>query len=204
MIVGIDPSLTSSGLSDGTRTVLLTTQPKDELAAPLDILRRVDEQMVAIEEFLEDGGVWREHVTFYIEDVKKSITTMQTEGNTRATVGVSHLYEMGYWFAIFYTTFSDPLRFTIHLVNPGQLKAYVGGKANYPKAKMALASWKKWEIEFDGDPGLDKLHAYCLVRYGQEHIAGTIEHEDPSRRGLGDKARAITKRRTNSRVTETL
>jgi hypothetical protein len=186
-IIGIDPSLTSTGISNGIDSAVIETQPGNDLSPPRDILRRVNEQMATISSFWSatlNGA--EEFVTFYIEDVLKSMSMrvpVDANGRAHAQVGVGHLFEMGIWFARFYETFDNIS--DIRLVSPSQLKSYVASKGNYPKAKMPLAVYKRWNVEFEQDPGLDKLHAFCLVRLGTAVELGEFEYVEPHRRGQG-------------------
>ena len=192
-IIGIDPSLTSTGVSDGTRHMLLTTVPGEDVPPLTDTIRRVELQMHQLKAWLPSES--RIHV-FYVEDVLKTMVmrgSTDADGNVKATVGAGHLFEMGVWFTIFHQTFSN-----YRLVTPSQLKSYVAGKGNFPKAKMPLAVFKRWNIEFDSDAGLDKLHGYCLYRLGMEVENGTYELTETKRRGQGQNAKAVTKRRARS------
>ena len=192
-IIGIDPSLTSTGVSDGTRHILLTTKPSDTMSPLQDTVRRVNMQIRELKEWLPSAS--RVHM-FYVEDVLKTMVmrgSTDADGNVKATVGAGHLFEMGVWFTIFHQTFPN-----YRLVTPSQLKSFVTGKGNFSKAKMPLAVFKRWNIEFDADPGLDKLHAYCLYRLGMEVENGAYELTESKRRGQGHDAKAATKRRARS------
>jgi hypothetical protein len=189
VIIGIDPSLTSTGVSDGVESIVLETSPKDEHSPPVDILRRVNLQIDHIRRFVyrSCNMIDLQRPTFYIEDVLKSMSMrvpVDANGRAHAQVGVGHLFEMGFWFARFYEEFDNA---QIHLVSPSQLKGFVASKGNYPKAKMPLAVYKRWGVEFDGDPGLDKLHAFCLVKLGEAVRDGQFEYVEPHRRGKGTR-----------------
>jgi hypothetical protein len=81
----------------------------------------------------------------------------------------------------------------LYIVPPATLKKFVTGKGNTPKADMNLIVYKKWKVEFEDDPGRDKLFAYCLYRYGLALANGEIEHTPPPLRGMGKDGKARTR-----------
>lgn len=195
MIIGIDPSLTSTGVSNGENHDVIETGVDNQLSQMHSLIARVKYQMSELRKWIGDRD------TVYIEDVMKTMAvrgTVDANGNVKGSVGAGHLFEMGVWFAHYYMNFPSP-----HLVTPSQLKSYVAGKGNFPKSKMPLAVYKRWGIEFEGDPGLDKLHAYCLVQLGREHTAGTFDYTEAKRRGA-KVVRSTSKRRKNSDAKETI
>lgn len=177
--IGLDPSITSFGVSDGAAHGAIRTSPGR------DTLARVDEIMAAIEVFV----------------VARPESIWVFEGPSHGSAMAGALWDAGYLRARI-DLLARKLGAVIYTVPPATLKKFVTGKGNTPKAEMALKVFKKWHVEFDDDKGADKLHAYCLARYGQALLAGEIEHAAPKPRGQGrdEKANKRAAARTKATV----
>lgn len=177
MIIGIDPSLTSTGISDGKRSICIASVPVVCSDMIEGTRRRIRMQMHSIREFI-------------FGDVPEAIYLEGPMLNAgKANVG--HLFEMGMWFDIFYNDFYGLC--AISIVQPTTLKKFMTGKGNSAKQSIPLFIYKKWGVEFTDDPGLDKAHAYGLHRYGLAVANGELEHIPVSRRGAAEKNRRAQK-----------
>jgi Holliday junction resolvasome RuvABC endonuclease subunit len=124
-----------------------------------------------------------------IADTPGDTMVFVVEGAAFGMASASAQVDAGYLMAHF-DLLAEEYGATVYVVPPSTLKKFVTGKGNTPKAEMALRVFKKWKIEFDRDPGCDKLMAYCLHRYGVALLAGEIEHAAPKPRGQGRHAKA--------------
>lgn len=174
--IGFDPSLTSFGISDCTSHGAIRTTPDR------DTLARVDDIMIEVAFFVAA----REAVWVY-------------EGPSIGSAMAGALWDAGYLRARI-DLLAREHGAVIYTVPPSTLKKFVTGKGNTPKADMALKVWKKWAIDFADDKGGDKLHAYCLARYGQALLAGEIVHEAPKPRGQGQDRRAAARASARTRA----
>lgn len=170
MIVGIDPSFTSCGVSDGNRHITICTKPVEGATQAASIDRRC---MTIVEQIAEFIGANNAHV--YIEG--------PAFGQQR---GASHLYELGWLMRDLYCGLHTETAgnvLSITEVNPSTLRKWATGKGNTPKAEMKLRVFKKFGVEFEDDPGCDKLFAFLLARYGMAHRGGEIDHKPAAKRG---------------------
>lgn len=172
-VIGIDPSLTSCGLSNGKQHELVKTVPVEETTWQNN-LRRVDEIIQCIEQFI--GG--------------KQSVDIWLEGPMLNGKHSSHLYDIGWLYSEIYRRFYVTGRAVIHEVQPTVLKKFITGngqskKDHKPDEKrpcVVCAARDVWGITFDKDPGKDKLHAYFLVKYGRAAQCGDITHAVAKRR----------------------
>lgn len=177
MIIGIDPSLTSTGISCGEVTSRILSKPTEGGDALLGLAERVDQIMADIDTWLLDNCPIRTTYDFFIEG--------PSYGVTRG--GGSHLLEMGF----FYAKFIDRIAVLPNgfiSVQPATLKKFIGGKGNLPKDEVPLRVFKKWKVEFENDAGKDMAHAFALYKLGMEVRSGNISLEPVQRRGSRRKA----------------
>ncbi len=181
-VIGIDPSLTATGLSDGERHATITT----------DAVLSLPERCLAIKnevlDFTYPPGEYSQHEMFVIE-----APLLRAVGH-----GGSHLYEIGWLMAYLYDLASHQGIAVLELPN-SSLKKWAFGKGNLDKAHVALACYKKWGVEFANDRGVDQAHAYMLHKYGCAVAAGEITHEPSAARGSGKRAKATVRKRANSK-----
>lgn len=185
MIIGIDPSLCSTGISDGTRHALIKTKPDNSTTASNN-LRRSKEIVDGILAFIG----------------KQDKVEVWIEGPMLNVQGASHLYDIGF----LYCTLYNRLPFEINEVQPTTLKKYGSGNGNTKKELMPAIVKDRFGIEFEKDSGQDKLHAFLLAKYGEAVKQGTVDYTAPLRRGLKTKlrnqkkkAKAASDRRDKSR-----
>jgi len=174
-IIGIDPSFTSCGVSDGTNHITIATHSREVEASSESINRRCSEICKAIAEFIDNRDV-----VLFVE--------APAFGQAR---GASHLYELGWLMHDLHCllptqTYGDVL--SVNEVNPATLRKWATGKGNAPKDEMKLRAFKKFGVEFERDPGCDKLFAFLLVKYGDAVISGKIVHSESPPRGKKRRA----------------
>jgi hypothetical protein len=179
VVIGFDPSLTSYGVSDGKRHIRIRTTPEDG-----DTYARVRMIFAQIMPFLEAHEL---EPDAEIDESDRLVFVV--EGPSFGSAAAGALWDAGYLMARL-DILARQFGAEIYVVPPATLKKYVTGKGNTPKVEMALRVFRKWGIEFPDDPGADKLHAYCLHRYGLALRAGEIEAAVPKARGKGKDSTA--------------
>ena len=177
MIIGVDPSIASTGISDGVIHEIIAIPPTEDWEGGFD---RVNDQIDAIRDFVDSHGVDIGEITIYVEGPLLRAAHAKTEnGSTKI---IAHLFDMGIWFCAF-MNYASQQSWNVVTVSPSTLKKFVCGKGQAQKQQVLLQAYKKWNIEIGQDPGLDKLHAYCLVKYGEAIERGEFKHEPYTRRG---------------------
>lgn len=179
LVIGIDPSFTRCGVSDGERHEVIETIPGSG-AQPAEIKRRCREIVDFLASFIDE----RECHVFI-------------EGPMAASRDAMHLYELGWLMDDLHTNLpvECPGIVAIHEVPIATLRKWATKKGNSPKDEMKLAVYKKFGIEFERDPGCDRLFAFLLVKYGQGVLAGTIHEVVAKGRGQGRRAKQIARQR---------
>jgi Holliday junction resolvasome RuvABC endonuclease subunit len=166
LILGLDPSLTGFGLSDGVQTTTIVTTPDNTLRE-------------------RAGMIFHGIVAFYEAAVgllgAPSDVLWVVEAPLLAPHAASNAFDVGVihshiWDAASAT--GDAV--TIINVAPTTLKKFVTGSGAADKVKMALAVSRKWKREFKNDNETD---AYALWQYGCAVSRGEIEHIAPAKRG---------------------
>lgn len=179
IVIGIDPSYTNCGLSDGVAHSIVQTKP-DDADTVGNVRRRSREIVAGVAKFI--GG---RSCHLFIEAPMVSAR------------GAMHLYELGWLMNDLHTllpvTRAGQGIVAIHQVPIATLRKWVTGKGNAPKDVMKLRVFQRFGIEFEKDPGCDKLFAYVLARYGQAVLAGEIEEVATKRRGAGARAQQIAR-----------
>jgi hypothetical protein len=182
LVIGIDPSFTACGVSDGEQHIVITTKPRDDQDAAANLRRRSSEIVKAINEFIGDREC---HI--FIE------AAMSTSRDAM------HLYELGWLMNDLHSDLRTQFGSTrvqmwksilsVREVPIATLRKWATGKGNAPKDVMKLAVYKKFGVEFDRDPGCDKLFAFLLAQYGRAVLAGDIQEVLKVRRGQGVAAK---------------
>jgi len=192
-VYGLDPSLTSFGLSDGTRHIVVKTKPNNELSQAQDLIRRTAEII---------DGIWH-----FIEDVDDCLLVLEAP-SLNTVSGGNHLYECGWLMAAIYRSFP----FDIIEVPPSSLKLFFAGNggagkkhSDTPKKQhyepcMDCAARDKWGKTFEKDAGRDKRDAFALYAFGVAVEAGTYTHVQSKRRGHEKAEKATRKRARDARV----
>jgi hypothetical protein len=187
VVIGIDPSLTKSGITDGTRHSLIVTYAGEPL---FDRCSRI---IHAIAEFVNVAAFSAIPRTTKIVLAVEApmLTSVPAKDGQRAGLGAGHLYEMGHIFRSL-QLYARDLRLggwdVVYLEVPRpKVCAYVG-KGNMAKTAMPLAIWRRWAVDFDHDPGADKAFAYAVYRYALAVIAGEVTFTPSAPRGQGASA----------------
>lgn len=173
-VVGIDPSFRAFGISDGHYHWVIETQKgAAEATQADDIYRRVRS---IVGQFMNWIGQQHngEHLVFYIE----------APAFGAAPKTGSHLYELG-WLMCELKRYEDVYSPKIRVVEvpPTTLKKFASGKGNTKKDEMKLAVYKRFGVEFDDDPGCDKLFAFLLHKFGTAVESGEIMFTPSAKRG---------------------
>lgn len=183
-IIGIDPSLSSCGVSDGEHHALVKTVPGAESVDMLaDLDRRCDEVVDGIAAFINEHCAATDEIVICIE-----APMLSAHG-----AGAHFLFEAGWLYHSIYSylggrTVPNIVSFT--RVPSPTLRKWATGKGNTRKDEMKLKVYRKFGVEFEGDPGADKLFAFLLAKFGQAVLAGDVAFESPRRRGKGKDATA--------------
>jgi hypothetical protein len=190
VVIGVDPSFTACGISDGDRHEIIKTVPNDAQNAVDNLRRRSIEICNGIIDFIGDRCV---HL--FVE-----APMLTAHGN-----GAHHLYELGWLMNDLHhivPSEADGHVLGIVEVPSATLRRWCTGNGNTAKAEMKLKAFKRFGVEFERDPGCDKLFAYLLARYGRALLMGEITHEAPKRRGAGKTASAHKKTRDRKKVND--
>jgi crossover junction endodeoxyribonuclease RuvC len=180
-VIGIDPSFRACGLSDGTHHFIVKTLPEDSDATQAaSITRRCNL-------IIEAAGDWLnayhrgEKVALYIEAPAFGQASQ-----------ASHLYELGWLMYHLHSTLARMVAgevVKVVEVSTTALRKWATGKGNTPKDSMKLAVFKKFGVEFDQDPGCDKLFAFLLCKYGEAVERGEITFAASAKRGAKHRKR---------------
>jgi len=191
-VFGIDPSLTATGLSDGTDHALVfapLTQDGEERA--LSTRRRTWALARTIADWCNARGAQADDTFVYIEAPM-----------LYSAAGAGHLYELGWMMSRLYdelVAFGFESKNIIE-VDTAKVRKLIGLPGNAKKTLIPLALYKKFGVEFEKDPGADKAFAYLLHRYGLAHQAGEIEHVAAPARGQGKRARGSVRKSAAGRA----
>jgi hypothetical protein len=183
-IVGLDPSFTSCGISDGSRHEIIHTDPVPGVPEEEGLLIRCWQISIAIEEFIKPFK--GQNVVFYCE-----APMLRVEAH-----GGSHLYQVG-WFMHMLASLSQRRTYSgeitrICYVTNGTLLKTVLGRGNLAKSDWAKEAYKQHGFDNANDRGSDKLVAFLLWRYGTGCANGEYRHTDSERvrRGGAKRLRA--------------
>lgn len=177
-VIGVDPSVTATGISDGVRHMTIRTDANDTLR------KRCRDLTLAVFDF-----VYSVQSSAHREMLVIEAPMLRAIGH-----GGSHLYEVGWIMANLYGM-AEEQNIDILEISNASLKKWAFGKGNLDKAHVALACYKKWGVEFTGDRGVDQAHAYMLHKYGYAVVSGEIEHHAAAERGSGKGAKATVRKR---------
>jgi hypothetical protein len=169
-IIGIDPSLTSTGISNGSRHALICTKPAEE-DAMTGLRRRCGEIVSGVLRFVGECGIGS--AQFFIEAPMLNAK------------GASHLFDMGFIYRGLYDALEAEYGDCITLVPIRTAKMFIGGNGGLKKDDVKLAVYKRWGTEIPRDPGCDMTHAYVLHKYGEAVLNGEAVVVPIKRRGRG-------------------
>jgi Holliday junction resolvasome RuvABC endonuclease subunit len=167
IVIGMDPSLTGFGVSDGLRTEVYRTPANQSLRERCNNLGRL------ISLFLQD-------VMRLEFDVERLIVIEAPSFNAKSAT--TNLYDRGYLRSAI-DAVADDLKFRVVEIAPTTLKKFVCGKGNASKMEVPVHVLKKWAQLFERDPGANKAEAYALYRYGLAFRAGEVQLVVAKKRG---------------------
>lgn len=163
-IIGIDPSLRATGVSDGKNHMVVRTSAVDTQTQEQNLLRRSSEIVHGIDQFIQKS--------------KLLTPVLYVESPSYASLG--HIHEMGWVLARLHYYF-DHLK--IVMVPPSTWRKALFSKGNIAKDAIPLAAFKKFGIEIEGDTGTNMLEAYLLHKYGEMVESGQLTHTTNKLRG---------------------
>ena len=189
LVIGIDPSLTALGISDGvSHNILYALQPLSDEERAASTRRRTRDLAAQVADWIGERD------QFDSRSTRRIVVYIEAPLLSSMGGGANHLYELGQLIACLYDYLEDYAERIVE-VPSSTVRKFATGKGNTPKTQMALQVFKRFGIEFEKDPGCDKLFAYALHRYGLAVESGEVQHVAPLRRGAGKKSRAIVAKR---------
>jgi crossover junction endodeoxyribonuclease RuvC len=161
LIIGIDPSLTSTGivvLRDGKVELAVTTKNKPELGI-IERVRLIYERIVDIQENLSDGEKWQAPDLIVIEGFSYG-------SKGRSVFDIAYL---GWRIREELEWLKEQDNIPWLEVPPSQLKKFATGQGNANKEIILQQVYKRWGVEFSDNNQAD---AYVLAQIGRAYLGG--------------------------------
>ncbi len=174
-VIGIDPSFRACGISDGEHHCVFITVPRDtDRTQSESIRRRCDEIVNGIVRWIREFHDGPDPLSLYIEAPAFGQASQ-----------ASHLYEIGWLMNDLHTRLPDLVGRVkrIEEVSTTTIRKWATGKGNTPKDGMKLAVYKRFGVEFESDPGCDRLFAFLLCRFGEAVERGEADFTPSRKRG---------------------
>ena len=154
MILGIDPSLTSTGLclwyKNSCHTVAIKSRPAKGISGRFDRYTKIT---MDVDKFLRDhAGTW----------IKDSYAFIEGYAFASQSAGHHEIVELGAMLRCYLIDNVD----NVIEVAPTSLKKFVTGKGNAKKDTMIAHVRDKWGMLFETS---DEADAYGLVKLGQAY-----------------------------------
>lgn len=186
-VCGIDPSLRGCGVASSKEQIVIKTEPSDLETPSGNLLRRCQEIVAKLVIFINRNYSPDDEILVVIE-----APVLNAMG------GAHHPFECGWLYNDLYSRLPAMLDQKLHIIEvpTSTLRKWAVGKGNMPKDQMKLEVFKKFGMEFELDPGSDKLFAWLLYKYGVGVLEKSVEHVPMARRGKG---KANAKRTTDSK-----
>ena len=162
LIIGIDPSLTSTGivvLRDGKVELAVTTKNKPELGT-IDRVRLIYERIVCVAENLTDGEKWQAPDLIVIEGFSYG-------SKGRSVFDIAYL---GWRIREELEWLKEQDNIPWLEVPPSQLKKFATGQGNANKEIILQQVYKRWGVEFSDNNQAD---AYVLAQIGRAYLGET-------------------------------
>ena len=163
LIIGIDPSLTSTGivvLRDGKVELAVTTKNKPALGT-IDRVRLIYERIVCVAESLTDGEKWQAPDLIVIEGFSYG-------SKGRSVFDIAYL---GWRIREELERLRTEDNIPWLEVPPSQLKKFATGQGNANKEIILQQVYKRWGVEFSDNNQAD---AYVLAQIGRAYL-GEVE-----------------------------
>jgi crossover junction endodeoxyribonuclease RuvC len=162
LIIGIDPSLTSTGivvLRDGKVELAVTTKNKPALGT-IDRVRLIYERIVCVAESLTDGEKWQAPDLIVIEGFSYG-------SKGRSVFDIAYL---GWRIREELERLRTEDNIPWLEVPPSQLKKFATGQGNANKEIILQQVYKRWGVEFSDNNQAD---AYVLAQIGRAYLGDT-------------------------------
>lgn len=162
LIIGIDPSLTSTGivvLRDGKVELAVTTKNKPALGT-IDRVRLIYERIVCVAENLTDGEKWQAPDLIVIEGFSYG-------SKGRSVFDIAYL---GWRIREELEWLKEQDNISWLEVPPSQLKKFATGQGNANKEIILQQVYKRWGVEFSDNNQAD---AYVLAQIGRAYLGET-------------------------------
>lgn len=163
LIIGIDPSLTSTGIVvlRGNKVELAVTTKNEPALGTIDRVRLIYERIVDIQENLSDGEKWQAPDLIVIEGFSYG-------SKGRSVFDIAYL---GWRIREELEWLKEQDNIPWLEVPPSQLKKFATGQGNANKEIILQQVYKRWGVEFSDNNQAD---AYVLAQIGRAYL-GEVE-----------------------------
>ncbi len=161
LIIGIDPSLTSTGIVvlRGNKVELAVTTKNKPALGTIDRVRLIYERIVDIQENLSDGEKWQAPDLIVIEGFSYG-------SKGRSVFDIAYL---GWRIREELEWLKEQDNIPWLEVPPSQLKKFATGQGNANKEIILQQVYKRWGVEFSDNNQAD---AYVLAQIGRAYLGG--------------------------------
>lgn len=188
-VLGLDPSIRSTGVSNGKEHILIKTKPSDLETLYGNLLRRCQEIVAKLVIFIKKNYSPEDEILLVVEGAALS-------------PGANHLFEMGWLYDEIHTRLPAMLDQKLHIIQvpPTVMKKWISGKGNTPKENLPAIVKEKYGVEFELDKGGDKCDAFILYKMGVALLEGAYQYTPSPRRGKGGKKKAKDESKTQTKT----
>ena len=161
LIIGIDPSLTSTGIVvlRGNKVELAVTTKNKPALGTIDRVRLIYERIVCVAESLTDGEKWQAPDLIVIEGFSYG-------SKGRSVFDIAYL---GWRIREELERLRTEDNIPWLEVPPSQLKKFATGQGNANKEIILQQVYKRWGVEFSDNNQAD---AYVLAQIGRAYLGG--------------------------------
>lgn len=161
LIIGIDPSLTSTGIVvlRGNKVELAVTTKNKPALGTIERVRLIYERIVDIQENLTDGEKWQAPDLIVIEGFSYG-------SKGRSVFDIAYL---GWRIREELEWLKEQDNIPWLEVPPSQLKKFATGQGNANKEIILQQVYKRWGVEFSDNNQAD---AYVLAQIGRAYLGG--------------------------------
>lgn len=161
LIIGIDPSLTSTGIVvlRGNKVELAVTTKNKPALGTIERVRLIYERIVDIQENLSDGEKWQAPDLIVIEGFSYG-------SKGRSVFDIAYL---GWRIREELEWLKEQDNIPWLEVPPSQLKKFATGQGNANKEIILQQVYKRWGVEFSDNNQAD---AYVLAQIGRAYLGG--------------------------------
>ena len=161
LIIGIDPSLTSTGIVvlRGNKVELAVTTKNKPALGTIERVRLIYERIVCVAESLTDGEKWQAPDLIVIEGFSYG-------SKGRSVFDIAYL---GWRIREELEWLKEQDNIPWLEVPPSQLKKFATGQGNANKEIILQQVYKRWGVEFSDNNQAD---AYVLAQIGRAYLGG--------------------------------